>query len=180
MIYPESSMAQVSLPRRSGVSGSGSFDINYVDTSCRFPFPKFFRRSCGAEAEERFPIHAAESTSNSSTAGQPYSLALLVDPDEGVLTEGRDPNGPITIQTNAVRILHTSKAIAQPQSPIRLYLILGQTFAIHLGNEKPAVIGRDCDTVWKTQAIGDNSRPTIQHHQNNPTNRASVRRWWQI
>src|SRR5262245_28126649 len=123
-----------------GIAGTRSLDLHHVDASRRFPLPQLVRRGRSAEAEKRRALLAPQNTGNGSTAGHSYSLALLpvaVDPDEGVLTEGSDPDGPITVQANAVRILHASKATAEPQSPIRVHLILGQTFAIHLRDDKP-------------------------------------------
>ena len=63
------------------------------------------------------------------------------------------------------------KSATKVQAAVGLDVILGQAFAIHLGHDQPAVVGRDRDAVGKPQSVGDDSGRAVGRHQNDAADR---------
>ena len=130
--------ALIGLLLRLRITSTRTFHVNGLDASRRFPLPEFFRRSCGTQAKQRPPFWAAENTSNRSAARHSYALplaSLAVNAHESALAIGRDPDGPVPIKTNSVRLLHAPEPATKVEFAVAPYVVLGQTITIHFRDD---------------------------------------------
>jgi hypothetical protein len=106
--------------------------------------PELFRGSHGTQAKQCPPFWTAENTRNSSAARHGYALPLAplaVNPHESALAVGRDPDGPVPIETNSIRRLHAAEPATKVEFAVASYGVLGQTVAIHFGDDESSLIG---------------------------------------
>jgi hypothetical protein len=66
---------------------------------------------------------------------------VAVNTDESALPIGRDPDGPVLIKTNSVRLLHAPEPATKMEFAVAPYLVLRKTFTIHFRDDEPGLIG---------------------------------------
>ena len=72
------------------------------------------------------------------------------------------------------------KSGAKVQAAIGRDVIFGEARAIHLGDDQPAVVGRDRNAVGKPQSVGDDSGRAVGHHQEDAADSPPISRRGQI
>src|SRR4029450_7158914 len=103
---------------------------------------------------------AAENTGNSASARYFYSLQLApfaAFSNEGVLVVGCHPHGPLVIEANGIGLFYFSESTTKVQAAVVSYIIFDEAIALHLGNDEPTIVSRDCNAIGKPKSVGQHT-----------------------